>query len=65
MLVLNSTLISLKESDEVVTTKGEQTRKPTPWKDLDLKTIKVPELKEELLARGLDEKGLKSQLLAR
>ena len=33
--------------------------------DLDVKTMKVNELREELAARGLNSKGLKSQLVER
>jgi len=40
-------------------------RKPTPWKELDVKSMKVNELREELEARGLNSKGLKSQLVGR
>lgn len=38
---------------------------PTPWKDLDVKSMKVAELRSELVARGLNSKGLKSQLVVR
>ena len=38
---------------------------PTPWKELDIKSLKVTELRAELEARGLNSKGLKSQLVAR
>merc|ERR1711974_5649 len=38
---------------------------PTHWKLLDPKTMKVNEMREQLNARGINSKGLKSQLLAR
>lgn len=38
---------------------------PTPWRELDVKSMKVNELREELEARGLNAKGLKSQLATR
>ena len=38
---------------------------PTPWNQIDLKTLKVTELRDELEARKLNSKGLKSQLVAR
>ena len=37
----------------------------TPGDDLDVKSMKVNELREELTARGLNSKGLKSQLQER
>ncbi len=39
--------------------------KATPWQELDVKSMKVNELREELEARGLNSKGLKSQLAGR
>ncbi len=44
---------------------GETRREPTPWQELDIKTLKVTDLREELQARGLNSKGLKSQLVGR
>ena len=38
---------------------------PTPGEDLDVKSMKVNELKEELAARGLNAKGLKAALVER
>ena len=38
---------------------------PTPWNQIDLKTLKVTELRDELEARKLNSKGLKSQLVSR
>lgn len=40
-------------------------RPPKHWKELDVKVMKVSELREELEARGLGSKGLKSQLIGR
>ncbi len=55
-------------NNEAVAEEGsgeEGGRKPTPWSDLDVKSMKVNELREELDARGLNSKGLKSQLAGR
>lgn len=38
---------------------------PKHWKELDPKSMKVTELREQLNARAISSKGLKSQLLAR
>ena len=38
---------------------------PTPGENLDVKSMKVNELKEELAARGLNAKGLKAALVER
>ena len=38
---------------------------PTPHQDLDIKSMKVVELRQELEARGLNTAGLKSQLATR
>ena len=38
---------------------------PTHYSKLDLKKMKVDELRNELLARNLDTKGLKAQLTTR
>jgi hypothetical protein len=38
---------------------------PTHYSNLDLKKLRVDELRQELSARNLDTKGLKPQLLAR
>ena len=43
----------------------EEAAKPTPWRELDPKSMKVKELMAELVARGINAKGLKSQLLGR
>ena len=42
-----------------------QKREPTARSELNVKTMKVNELREELEARGLDSKGLKAQLATR
>jgi len=52
---------TVNEEDEEVAKKAD----PTPWKELDPKTMKVNDLKGELEARGQSSKGLKSQLQAR
>ena len=44
---------------------GGQKREPTARSELNVKTMKVNELREELEARGLDSKGLKAQLATR
>ena len=44
---------------------AEEKPEPTPGSDLDVKSMKVNELRSELEARGLNTKGLKSQLAAR
>ncbi|MFH4978112.1 hypothetical protein AB6A40_004821 [Gnathostoma spinigerum] len=38
---------------------------PTYWKQLDIKVMKVAELRQELMARDLETKGVKSVLCAR
>ena len=38
---------------------------PTPHQDLDIKAMKVVDLRQELEARGLNTAGLKSQLATR
>ena len=43
----------------------EEKEETTPSDDLDVKSMKVNELREELTARGLDSKGLKSKLQER
>jgi hypothetical protein len=43
----------------------EEKREPTSWQDLDIKAMKVTELRNELEARGLNSKGLKTQLAGR
>ena len=42
-----------------------QKKSPTSRTELNVKTMKVNELREELEARGLDNKGLKAQLATR
>ena len=43
----------------------QENAEPTHHSKLDLKKMRVDELREELAARNLDTKGLKPQLLAR
>lgn len=43
----------------------EEKTGPTHWKELDVKAMKVNELREELDARKISSKGLKSQLVGR
>lgn len=43
----------------------EKKAEPTPWQNLDVKAMKVTELRQELDARGINSKGLKSQLAVR
>ncbi|CAF0707138.1 unnamed protein product [Brachionus calyciflorus] len=44
---------------------NEEDREPTHYSKLDLKKMKVDELRSELAARNLDTKGLKPQLINR
>lgn len=44
---------------------AEEIKEPTHYSKLDLKKMKVDELRNELGARGLDTKGLKPQLIVR
>ncbi|KAJ1346652.1 hypothetical protein KIN20_001523 [Parelaphostrongylus tenuis] len=53
---------SAKEGEEEIV---ESKEAPTHWSKLDLKTLKVPELRAELEARGLETKGVKSLLCKR
>ncbi|XP_063966780.1 cell division cycle and apoptosis regulator protein 1-like isoform X1 [Lytechinus pictus] len=55
---------AVKEEEEDETEEPEQ-QTPTNWKELDPKNMKVNELRQELEIRGLNSKGLKSQLIAR
>ena len=55
---------SKEESDSADREAGEK-REPTARSELNVKTMKVNELREELEARGLDSKGLKAQLATR
>ncbi|XP_065200326.1 cell division cycle and apoptosis regulator protein 1-like [Planococcus citri] len=54
-----------KEEDLVVIDKCEEKLEPTPHTELDPKTMKVNELRQELEARSLSTKGLKNQLVER
>ena len=51
----------MEESGEA----AEEENKGTHWKELDPKSMKVIELRNELEARGLNSKGVKSQLVVR
>merc|ERR1712080_211592 len=51
------------EEDEVDSEVAKS--EPKNWKELDPKNMKVNELREQLNARSISSKGLKSQLLAR
>lgn len=44
---------------------NDEIREPTHYSKLDLKKMKVDELRSELTARNLDSKGLKQQLVNR
>ncbi|XGW25961.1 hypothetical protein V3C99_006960, partial [Haemonchus contortus] len=52
-----------KDGDE--TGDAEAKERPTHWSKLDPKMLKVPELRAELEARGLETKGVKSLLCKR
>ena len=54
--LLNSFFHQFQDEDKVA---------PTPGENLDVKSMKVNELKEELAARGLNAKGLKAALVER
>ena len=54
-----------EEEESIITKEGESTTEPTSWKLLDIKAMKVNELRSELDARCLNSKGLKAQLVAR
>ena len=45
--------------------KEEDSTEPTSWRLLDIKSMKVNELRTELDARGMNSKGLKAQLVSR
>ena len=56
----------IDEEDETSSGKGdENSTEPTSWKLLDIKGMKVNELRIELDSRGLNSKGLKAQLITR
>ena len=58
--------VNLEEEEESLSSKeGEQSCEPTSLDSLDIKGMKVNELRTELDARGLSSKGLKAQLMAR
>ena len=53
------------EDQEPEADEAEDKATPTSGEDLDVKSMKVNELKEELAARGLNAKGLKAALVER
>jgi len=53
------------EEDEAAGDSEVAKTEPKHWKELDPKSMKVTELREQLNARAISSKGLKSQLLAR
>merc|ERR1719394_372826 len=55
------------EEDEDAQENEEQqdSTEPTSWRLLDIKSMKVNELRTELDARGMNSKGLKAQLVSR
>ena len=56
----------IDEEEETSSGKGdENSTEPTSWKLLDIKGMKVNELRIELDSRGLNSKGLKAQLITR
>ena len=58
--------VSLDEEEDSLNSKlCDNSSEPTSGKLLDIKTMKVNELRTELEARGLNSKGLKAQLAAR
>ena len=54
-----------EEEESLISKDGEISSEPTSWKLLDIKAMKVNELRSELEARSLNAKGLKAQLVAR
>ncbi|CAB3238909.1 unnamed protein product [Arctia plantaginis] len=58
---LDSSTITIDENDE----DDEEKPEPTHYSKLDLRTIKVDQLKQELRARNAKCKGLRAQLLSR
>merc|ERR1712061_137485 len=65
----NELKIITEEKDEEEETfsgkEDENSTEPTSWKLLDIKGMKVNELRIELDSRGLNSKGLKAQLITR
>merc|ERR1711981_1443006 len=54
-----------EEEESIINKEGESSTEPTSWKLLDIKAMKVNELRTELDARGMNSKGLKAQLVSR
>lgn len=59
---LDSSTITIDENDDE---DDEEKPEPTHYSKLDLKTLKVDQLRQELRARNVSCKGLKSQLVSR
>lgn len=55
-------MLCLQDDEDVST---EEKIQPTHYSELDVKTMNVTDLRNELKARNLNSKGLKSQLAAR
>ncbi|CAG9529877.1 unnamed protein product [Cercopithifilaria johnstoni] len=54
-----------KEQAQEVEEEDDEDLNPTHWSKLDIRTMKVAELRQELMARDLETKGVKSVLCAR
>nr|CDQ02382.1 BMA-LST-3, isoform f [Brugia malayi] len=54
-----------KEQVQEVEEEDDEDLNPTHWSKLDIRTMKVAELRQELMARDLETKGVKSVLCAR
>ncbi|MCP9260150.1 Cell division cycle and apoptosis regulator protein 1 [Dirofilaria immitis] len=54
-----------KEQMQEVEEEDDEDLNPTHWSKLDIRTMKVAELRQELMARDLETKGVKSVLCAR
>ncbi|EFO26987.2 hypothetical protein LOAG_01502 [Loa loa] len=54
-----------KEQVQEVEEDDDEDLNPTHWSKLDIRTMKVAELRQELMARDLETKGVKSVLCAR
>ncbi|VDN01647.1 unnamed protein product [Thelazia callipaeda] len=54
-----------KEQGQELEEDDDEDLNPTHWSKLDIKTMKVAELRQELMARDLETKGIKSVLYAR
>lgn len=54
-----------EDEDAQANEEKEDSTEPTSWRLLDIKSMKVNELRTELDARGMNSKGLKAQLVSR